>query len=67
VRMTNKMHTLFPLFVSVILSCACFKQTSYHQQVTSVHVAYSICHACTCVWCLVANTLWDAACTAVTC
>ena len=27
-RMTNKMHILFPLFVSTILSSTCFEQTS---------------------------------------
>ena len=37
VRMTNKMHTLFPLFVSIILSCARFEQVHHH--VTSVHAA----------------------------
>ena len=29
VRKINKMHTLFTLFVSVILSCTCYEQTHY--------------------------------------
>jgi len=44
VRKTNNMHTLFPLFVSVVLPSTCFEHV-HHKEVTSVHAAYSIFHA----------------------
>ena len=50
VSKTNKMHTLFPLFVSIYCPLHVSKKQVYHQEVTSVHAAYSIFHAR--VWCL---------------
>jgi hypothetical protein len=68
VRKTKEINTLFPLFVSILLSSTCFKQTSISSEVTSVKAAYSILHAC--VWCLITNTLYlkqlYAVCTEVT-
>jgi len=56
VRMTNKIHTLFPSFISIILSSTCFEQKSSSSGGYFSTVTYTIFHAC--VWCLVGNTLW---------
>jgi len=57
VRMTNEMHTFSHYFIPIGLSSTCFEQIIvHHQEVTSVHAAYSIYHAS--MGCPAANTMW---------
>ena len=55
-RKTNKLHTLFPLFVSIILSSTCFEiiSSSSGDYFCTSSMQY---FPGTCIWCLVANTL----------
>jgi hypothetical protein len=57
VRMTNEMHTFSHYFIPIRISSTCLEQIIvHHQEVTSVHAAYSIYHAP--MGCLAANTMW---------